>query len=161
MKKKYAVGLVVGRFQPFHNGHLYLLRQALEQAEQLVIGIGSSNVSNHDNPYFLTKRKKAIQEVIKRENLGKRIKSIISLPDIPDDDEWARRTLSKSGKVDVIISNNDSGVNVFFEKLGIPILRFSYYDREHLEGVKIRKLMRGGEKWEDRIPQYLLPFFKK
>lgn len=36
-------GVLIGRFQPFHNAHLELVRFALKQAQTLVIGVGSSN----------------------------------------------------------------------------------------------------------------------
>ena len=35
-------GLMVGRFQPFHNGHLYLSNQILQECDELIIAIGSA-----------------------------------------------------------------------------------------------------------------------
>jgi HTH-type transcriptional repressor of NAD biosynthesis genes len=37
MKKTYAVGLVVGKFAPLHNGHVHLVQQALDRCERVVI----------------------------------------------------------------------------------------------------------------------------
>ena len=46
------IGSIVGRFQPFHNGHLKLLQNILKQVKFLKIGIGSSQFSNlPDNPF--------------------------------------------------------------------------------------------------------------
>ena len=35
-------GLMLGRFQPFHNGHLALTKQILTECDELVIIIGSA-----------------------------------------------------------------------------------------------------------------------
>ena len=37
------IGFLIGRFQPFHLGHLEAIKFALSKAEHLHIGIGSSN----------------------------------------------------------------------------------------------------------------------
>ena len=45
-------GIVLGRFQPFHNGHAYLVEQALIQFEEVTIAIGSSQDEwTVDNPF--------------------------------------------------------------------------------------------------------------
>lgn len=41
----YEYGVFIGRFQPFHNVHLEIVRYALGQVKQLIIGIGSCNQS--------------------------------------------------------------------------------------------------------------------
>ncbi len=40
-------GLLIGRFQPFHLGHLEALQFALSKVDKLWIGLGSSNKSIH------------------------------------------------------------------------------------------------------------------
>ena len=40
--------LFIGRFQPFHLGHLLLLQRLSTQYEEIIIGIGSSQY--HDTP---------------------------------------------------------------------------------------------------------------
>jgi nicotinamide-nucleotide adenylyltransferase len=42
MMIKYKRGLVIGRFQPFHNGHLELIKQIMNECEELVVVIGSA-----------------------------------------------------------------------------------------------------------------------
>jgi len=160
MIKKYKTGLVIGRFQPFHNGHKYLIQKALENVEKIIIGIGSANANDENNPYSFEQRKKMLEEFISQEEIGDRVVKIFPSNDIADDDKWAKQTTQASGKIDIIISNNDSGVNVFFEKLGYEILRIPYYKREIYEGWRIRKLMREGEAWEDRVPDYLVSQIK-
>ncbi|HDM88409.1 MAG TPA: nicotinamide-nucleotide adenylyltransferase, partial [Candidatus Bathyarchaeota archaeon] len=39
-------GLFIGRFQPPHLGHLHAIKQALEECDELIIVIGSSQYSH-------------------------------------------------------------------------------------------------------------------
>jgi nicotinamide-nucleotide adenylyltransferase len=40
--KKYRLGMYLGRFQPFHNGHKAIVDKMLEECEQVLIVVGSS-----------------------------------------------------------------------------------------------------------------------
>ena len=52
-------GFLIGRFQPFHLGHLEAVKFALSNVNHLYIGIGSSNKSNElRNHSLLTKETK-------------------------------------------------------------------------------------------------------
>lgn len=158
-KKKYQIGLVIGRFQPLHKGHAFLIKKALTFAECLIIGIGSTNVKNSDNPLSFFQRKQLVQLYVRSEGLKDKVKKIISLPDVPNDNEWLKDTLKKTGKIDVVIGNND-WVNGIFEEAGVPIVEIPYYKRYLMEGVKIRKLMKDGKSWENRVPSSTLKVLK-
>ena len=43
MQYKYDKAVVIGRFQPFHNGHASMVRKALKEAKTVYILLGSSN----------------------------------------------------------------------------------------------------------------------
>ena len=58
MEKKYKVGLYIGRFQPFHMGHLSIVKRALKECDTLVIAIGSSQENRtKKNPFTFEERK--------------------------------------------------------------------------------------------------------
>ena len=58
-------GLLIGRFQPFHLGHLDAVNFALSQVENLWISIGSSNKSHEQrNPFTADERKEMITNSI-------------------------------------------------------------------------------------------------
>ncbi len=153
--QKYSTGLLIGRFQPFHNGHLWLIKHALKFVDKLVIGIGSANVQDKNNPLGCEERKKMAEEVIVHENLSDQISKIVPLDDFHDDEKWFQNTLRQTGPIDAVIGNNE-WVNDIFEKQGYPILRVGYYKRYILEGEKIRQLIKENKPWENRIPNYLL-----
>ena len=63
-------GLYIGRFQPFHLGHLYLVKKALTEVDELIIGIsfGDKKVLEK-NPYSLEERIKMIDITLMNNNV--------------------------------------------------------------------------------------------
>ena len=58
-------GLLIGRFQPFHLGHLDAVLFGLSRTENLFICIGSSNKSNESrNPFSAKERREMITSSI-------------------------------------------------------------------------------------------------
>ncbi len=156
-RQKYKLGLVYGRFQPFHKGHKYLFQKALESIDKIVIGIGSANVTDENNPYSFDRRKKMLEEFVRHEGIEDRILKIVPLDDIPSDSEWLVETLKQTGEIDVVAGNND-WTNGIFKDAGYSVLVVSHYKRYILEGYKIRKLMKEGKDWKNRVPSYIIPF---
>lgn len=153
--KKYRTGVVVGRFQPFHLGHKYLIEKALQKVERLFIVIAATNLKDDDNPYDSRKRMGLVKKFINEEGLSKKIIKVITLKNVPDDTLWLSNLLKKTGRVEVVIGDNE-WVNGIFENAKIPALRIGHHKRRILEGTKIRKLMRENKKWESRVPTYLV-----
>jgi nicotinamide-nucleotide adenylyltransferase len=150
------MGLVIGRFQPFHLGHKYLIEEALKVCDKIIIGIGSSNVSDKSNPYSFEQRERFLREFVNNEKLDNKVLNIVPIVDDPDDNVWFEILIKNTGKFDVGVGDND-WVNGILEENKIPVVRVGFYDRKKLEGTEIRKLMKGNKKkWEDRVPSYLV-----
>ncbi len=45
MKTQYQHGIYIGRFQPFHFGHLRTLNLAIKKAEQVILILGSHRMA--------------------------------------------------------------------------------------------------------------------
>jgi len=155
--KKYQRGLVIGRFQPFHKGHVFLIQKALDVCDEVIIGIGSSNVTDQNNPFAFNMRKKMIDLFVKDQNLQVRIPKVIDIPDHPDDARWFEIVRTKVGDFDISFGDND-WVNGIFESNGIKVERIGFHNRTELEGWKIRQLMKDGRQWRDRVPIYIASF---
>lgn len=158
-KKKYKVGLVIGRFQPFHKGHEYLFEKALSLCDKIIIGIGSSNKKSSKNPWTSKERREVLKEFIKNKGIEGRVIKIVNLNDNPDDDVWFENLIKKTGPFDVTIGNNDWN-NGIIERHGIPAIKHGFSKRHIWEGVQIRDLMRKKKKWQERVPNYLVPLVK-
>ena len=152
---RYKTALIVGRFQPFHKGHLYLVKKALEKADKVVFGIGSVNIDNEFNPLNYKQRKKMLELVIKNEKIGKRMIKIVPLDDVYNDEKWLKIVKKNVGYFDLVVSNSE-WTNKILEKAGYKIWRVGYYKKNLYEGWRVRKLLTEKRKWEDRIPDYLI-----
>jgi len=155
--KKYKIALIIGRFQPFHKGHLYLVKKALEEADKIVFGIGSANIHDEYNPLNYDQRKKMLEIVIKEEDIEDRVKGIVPLDDFYNDEKWLNNVKKQVDNIDIVIGNSE-WVNKILEKAGYRIWRLGYYKKFIFEGWRVRKLISKGKDFKSRIPTYLYPF---
>ena len=139
--KKYKMGLIIGRFQPLHKGHIYLVKEGQKIAGQLIIAIGSANVSDFDNPYSINQRIQTLADTFKDELDRGQIQKIIPLDDNASDDVWLTQLRKSAGNFDVVIGNNER-VQGIMERAGCPVVPVSFYKRKVYEGKKIREKLR-------------------
>lgn len=131
-------GLIIGRFQPFHKGHLYLVKKALEYVDEIIIGVGSVNIKNNDNPFNFKERKNLIEASLEKHKIINKIKKIVPIDDYPENDNiWLEELKKKTGSFDVVFGNNE-WVNGILEARGVKVIRFQLYNRNVYEGKKIR-----------------------
>lgn len=65
MTKEYRFGIYIGRFQPFHLGHLQTLKLALDQADQVILILGSHRAaSDIRNPWSSQERIEMIRSCL-------------------------------------------------------------------------------------------------
>jgi len=65
MTKRYSVAVLIGRFEPFHNGHLANMKQAFEIADHVQILIGSSfQARTPKNPFTYHERCEMISSAL-------------------------------------------------------------------------------------------------
>lgn len=103
------ISFVVGRFQPFHNGHLALVKKAIEHSDNgpTIVFIGSSNAEESArNPFNFYKRVDMISKSFSREELKNII--LMPLPDFEYDIEWIQhvahclRTIAEKNQYDEV-----------------------------------------------------------
>lgn len=135
------VGLVIGRFQPLHYGHIYLFKQALAIAHAIIIGVGSANVKNQDNPFSVSFREGMVRQAIQQHDFAQRVLGVVQLNDYQDDRFWLEETLKKTGDIDVVIGNNE-WVNGIFSKANVATREVPLLNRGGYEGTKIRQWLR-------------------
>lgn len=145
---KKPVGLVIGRFQPLHYGHLYLMKMALSVSDQIIIGIGSANVKDHDNPFSLHQRHSMLVNSLGRETLSHKVRNIVYLNDYEDDSRWIQETLAITGSVDMVVGNNE-WVNGIFRDAGLMALEIPLLSRGIYQGQTIREELRN----QGRLPR--------
>lgn len=90
MSKKYRVAVYIGRFQPFHNGHLSTLKKAQELADKVIVLVGSSNVApNSKNPWSFVHRGEMILPYLRRDENDQMIDTVLPIYDHQyNDNAW-------------------------------------------------------------------------
>ena len=131
-------GIVLGRFQPFHNGHAYLVEQALARFEKVTIAVGSAQDEwTVDNPFSFEERKDMIQKWVNG-NGNKEKVDIIAIEDINDPLNWVKHASNHHGKGTLVTSDDgttfDSGLisnSQTFTLTGLSIGTYGYHSTPH------------------------------
>lgn len=144
-------GLLIGRFQPFHLGHLAAVKFALSMVENLYIGIGSSNkIHQKRNPFTADERKEMIMSSLDAQDL-ERIK-IYYVPDLDDHAKWTHHVDSIVPRYDVVFSNDDF-TQELYKKREIKVIAVPLKQREFLSGTDIREKIASDQKWDELVPE--------
>jgi nicotinamide-nucleotide adenylyltransferase len=152
--KEVLRALFIGRFQPFHLGHLSAVKWILERVEELVIGIGSAQYAYMPkNPFTAGERLLMIHRSIKAEGLVHRVMTTL----IPDTDSvhalWPAYVEMCSPPFSKVYSNDPLTLMLMrdygYEAEEVPLI-----DRSRLSGTYVRSLMaKGDESWRELVPK--------
>ena len=143
-------GLLIGRFQPFHLGHLEALRFALSKVEKLWVGLGSSNKpTEKNNPFSGEERKEMILSSIDS-SIKERI-SIYFIPDLDNHIRWIEKIETIVPKFDIVFSN-DELTKYLYSKKNVQVISIPFLKRDILSGTNIRDLIISDQKWDHLVP---------
>ncbi len=141
--------LIIGRFQPFHLGHLKLIEIAANNVDKLIIGIGSSQEGNtKENPFTANEREKMIKNSV---NI-KIPYEIIPIPDVNNDKIWVSHVKKLLPEFNVVYTNGKLERNLFSDA-GIEVRSTEIFNRDMYSGTEIRRRMVSGENWEYLVPK--------
>ncbi len=152
-------GLLIGRFQPFHLGHLEAIQFALSKVEKLWIGIGSSNKpSQKNNPFTADERKEMILSSIS-DSISKQIQ-LFPIPDFDNHKKWIENIDSIVPKFDIVFTNDELTQNLY-SKFGKTVISVPFKQREFLSGTIIRNKIKSDQNWQSLVPEGTKTVLKK
>lgn len=144
-------GLLIGRFQPFHLGHLDALHFALSKVDKLWVGLGSSNKPlEKNNPFSAEERKEMILSSID-DSMKQRIQ-IYFIPDLENHIKWIELIDTLVPKFDIVFTN-DELTRHLYSKRNVRVLSIPFVKRDILSGTNIRDMIISDQKWEDLVPE--------
>ena len=149
--------LFIGRFQPFHKGHLHVAKSLSKKYDEFVIGIGSSQEKNtKNNPFSYNERKVMIAKTLKNNNIQNF--KIYQIPDLYDDYRWTAYILKKIPKFNVAYSGNEWTIKCFrkhkIKAHKIKLLR-------GISSTAIREMISNDKKWNKLVPKEVMVNIKK
>jgi len=147
-------GLMLGRFQPLHKGHLALTKQILSECDELLIIIGSAQFNFIDkDPFSAGERVLMIHEALKEAGVDLSRCYIIPVANDENNARWLAYIRSMVPPFDVLYSGND-----FVKYLArsqdssIVIEDPMFAEINEYNGTNIRRLMQEGKPWEHLVP---------
>ena len=142
-------GLILGRFQPLHMGHLSLFEAVIDDGHELLICIGSSNKERtNDNPYTSLERTRMIGSVLSNYNCKY---DIFEIPDINNNDLYVKHLESMVPEFNLVYSGNKL-VKKLFENAGYSVIVPNLINREAWQGASIRQARKDDDNWEMDVP---------
>jgi len=142
-------GFYIGRFQPYHNGHQSVLERIADDVDEIIIGIGSAQLSHTlDNPFTAGERVLMITRALA--SLGCPF-YVIPIEDIKRNALWVAHIQSMTPPFDLCYSSNPLVVQLFREA-NISVQSPAMYERDTLNGTEIRRRMLKDEPWKTLVP---------
>ncbi|MCK5044150.1 nicotinamide-nucleotide adenylyltransferase [Candidatus Parcubacteria bacterium] len=153
--------LFIGRFQPFHKGHLASIKKIALGADRVFLIIGSSQESDTmDNPFSFSERREMIETCLAE--LGIENYKIYGVPDMDDDLLWAKKVLEVAGlePKNAVVFTRNSWSKKCFDTAGVEVRAHPLFFKK-LSATKVREKINKGEEWENLVPEPVFLFFKK
>jgi nicotinamide-nucleotide adenylyltransferase len=152
--------LFVGRFQPFHYGHLHAVNEILEEADELLIVVGSAQMSHEpDNPFTAGERLEMIKKTLDAAGIDRKKYMLIPIPDAPAHRVWVSQVESQTPAFDVVYTNQALTRRLLVEA-GYDVRHIDLHERERYEASEIRRRILQVEDWEDLVPPEVYSFIR-
>ncbi len=146
-------GLMTGRFQPFHNGHLALAKQILAECDELVVVIGSAQFNFIDkDPFTAGERALMIHEALKEAKVDLSKCYVIPIINDENNSRWIAYLRSMATPFDAIYSGNDFVKHLARSQNNIAIKSPRFARKDEYNGTTIRRLMLAGKQWKQLVP---------
>lgn len=155
-----TVSLVIGRFQPVHKGHLYVIKYVSERSDRVIIGIGSA-LESHTirNPFTAGERLEMILIGIDEYGLNRNKFLLIPIPDAPFHKQWVSIVETLTPRFDIVYSNEPLTRELFIEA-GYEVKSIPFYNRLIYSGEEFRRRVVEGDDWREivtpAIAKYLI-----
>jgi nicotinamide-nucleotide adenylyltransferase len=154
-------GLMMGRFQPFHLGHLDLVTQILDECDEVIIAITSSQFNYLEkDPFTAGERIEMIHNSLKDTSLDLNKIFVVSLENQFNIATWASYLKSALPIFDKVYSGNDY-VLMLLSDSGINVVKPAFLDRTRFNATKIRRMIIMDENWKDLVPNAVYDLLTK
>ncbi|MFC1507144.1 nicotinamide-nucleotide adenylyltransferase [Thermoproteota archaeon] len=148
-----AVGLYIGRFQPFHLGHLEVVKLILSKVDELIIVVGSAQYSHtKSNPFTVGERIRMIRESLKEAKINLDRVQITPITDVNVHGIWVHHISLYVGKIDTVFSN-DPLTSQLFNEARFRVDSIPFFKREVYSATEIRNRILTDHNWRELVPK--------
>ena len=154
-------GILIGRMQPVHNGHMEVIKRILEEVDEIVIGIGSAQLSHEvKDPFTAGERILMMTQALAEIDVDPSRYYIIPMQDINFNAIWASHVKMLTPPFSIVYSGNPLVKQLFAEE-GYEVRQPPLYDRIHLSGTEVRRRILEDENWQELVPKATVNLLKE
>jgi nicotinamide-nucleotide adenylyltransferase len=154
-------GLYVGRFQPFHLGHLDAIKDVLKEVDELVVVIGSAQYShNANNPFTAGERLVMTRRALEEAGVDYAKLWIVPVPDVHLHMLWVSAVEGYSPRFNIVYSN-EALTRRLFTEAGYKVKPIRFFERKLYVSTLIREKMVKGESWTALVPKSVADFINE
>jgi cytidyltransferase-like protein len=164
VSEKARFGMIHGRFQPFHLGHLEYMKAALERCETLIVAITNPDPSaireeelarhrhtEQANPYTFFQRLMMVRETLLDEGVNLKRVMIVPFP-INFPERWHYYLPAKVLQFIRVFSPWEEEKANRFREMGFPVEVLHPGSAKTIEGREVRRLLQQGGAWRALVP---------
>ena len=156
-----TTGLYIGRFQPFHLGHLEAVKHILGKVDELVVVVGSAHDSHTvENPFTAGERITMIRLALKEAKIDANRYTVLPLPDAEFHKVWVYHLLSQTPSFDLVFTNEPL-TSRLLKEAGMRVERIPMFNRTSLTATEVRKRIIEGKNWEELLPKSVASYVKQ
>jgi nicotinamide-nucleotide adenylyltransferase len=153
------IALFVGRFQPFHKGHLFMIKRIFADFNEVIIGIGSAQYSNtKDNPFTIEERTEMIQRALNESRLQDC--TIVPIEDLHNDGQWVGHVEKLVPRFNAVFTHDPLSRRLFHDK-DYEVIEADLHEREQYSGTEVRRRMERGEDWISLVPKAVAKYLRE
>jgi len=161
MEKKVSSVLFVGRFQPFHLGHLHAVKYILKKANEIVIVVGSAQYSHTlENPFTAGERITMIRLALNEAEIDPAVYCTIPVPDVNVHKVWVAHVSAYTPNFDKVFTNEPL-TSRLFKEAGFKVEGVPFFDRDIYSATEIRRRILANENWMQLVPKTVARFIMK
>ena len=142
----------MGRFQPFHLGHLELVSQALEECDEIIVAVTSSQYNYLEkDPFTAGERIEMIRDSLMEAGTSPSRYMILSIENQHNVATWSAYLRAALPRFERVYSGNPY-VSMLLADFGISVVQPRFVDRDRFNATSIRKMISDGGAWQDLVP---------
>ena len=146
-------GILIGRMQPVHNGHMQVIEKILKEVDEVIIGIGSAQLSHElKDPYTAGERILMMTQALADAKVDSSRYYVIPMQDINFNAIWTSHIKMLTPPFSIVYSGNPL-VKQLFSEDGYEVRQPPLYDRLHLSGSEVRRRIINNLDWKELVPE--------
>ena len=150
----------MGRYQPFHLGHMALAEQAMAECEDVIIAVTSAQYNYLEkDPFTAGERIEMIRNAMRDSGADPGRYMILGLENQHNVATWPSYLKVALPSFQRVYSGNPY-VAMLLEDQGIEVVRPRMLDRERFNATALRLMMTRGGDWKSRVPPAVARFIE-